>query len=271
MSSADQAVRVLLVGDVVGAPGMACAVATVPRLRDELALDAVVLNGENAAGGVGITERQAKQLLAAGVDVITLGNHALRQRDVFRFLDDSDQIVRPATMPSGAPGRGHTVVNISTASGPIELAVMSLQGTLFIDAWGSPFEAATRILADVSSRTRFIIADMHAEATSEKLAIGHFLDGRVSVVFGTHTHVQTSDARILGKGTAYITDVGMTGPHDSVIGVKTEIILKRMTTGIGGRFENATGGVQLEGAVVELDPISGRARSIEAIRVPFEA
>lgn len=263
--------RVLAVGDVVGAPGMTAATELIPSLREELQLDMVVVNGENAAGGVGITERQAKQLLNNGADVITLGNHALRQREIFGFLDSSDRIIRPATMPRGAPGRGYTVVSISTASGPVEVAVVNLMGTLYVDAWGSPFAAIDGVLDELAGRTRHVLVDMHAEATSEKVAMGHYLDGRVSAVWGTHTHVQTSDARVLPKGTAYITDLGMTGPHDSVIGVRAEIVIKRFTTAIGGRFETARGGVQLEGAQIELDGLSGKASSISGVRVPYQA
>jgi len=265
-------VRVLLVGDICGEPGRRCVQELVPRLRRELELDLVVVNGENISRGLGITDKAAKQLLSYEVDGITLGNHSFRQREVLGFLNESDRIVRPANLSKRSPGRGIMYLEAREAGGPAsEVAVINLMGSLYLEVAASPFEIVDQIVEQARARTPVILVDMHAEATSEKVAMGQYLKGKVTAVVGTHTHVQTSDARILGDHTAYITDLGMTGPHDSVIGMRADIILKKFTTGVGARFEPATGGVQLEGAVVELDPASGRATSIEAVRVPLDA
>jgi metallophosphoesterase (TIGR00282 family) len=241
--------------------------AVVPALREQRGIDVVIANGENAARGSGITARLANDLFDAGVDGITLGNHALRQRDVFPMLNTDDRIVRPANLPRRSPGKGLAFVKL--ADGRV-LAIVNVIGALFLnDAGAGPFEVIDDLIEQARARTKLILVDFHAEATSEKVAMGAYLDGRASVVVGTHTHVQTSDARVLPGGTAYITDVGMTGPHDSVIGVRADIILRKLTTGIGERFEPSTTGVQLEGAIVRLDLSSGLARSIEAIRVPL--
>jgi 2',3'-cyclic-nucleotide 2'-phosphodiesterase len=263
--------RILLVGDVCGEPGRRCIQQLIPRLRKEHELDLVVINGENASQGLGLGERAAKQMLGWGVDGITLGNHAFRQRDILGFLNESSQIIRPANMSSRAPGKGLMFIEGSDGQGGpnIEVAVLNLMGSLYLEVAASPFEVVDRYIEQAKARTPIVLVDMHAEATSEKVAMGQHLKGRVSAVVGTHTHVQTSDARILAGGTAYITDLGMTGPHDSVIGMRTDIILKKFTTGLGQRFEPATGGVQLEGAIVEVDTASGTASSIEAIRVPL--
>jgi 2',3'-cyclic-nucleotide 2'-phosphodiesterase len=263
--------RILFVGDVCGDPGRRCIEVLVPKLREELQLDFVVANSENATRGLGIAARVAGQILDQGVDAITLGNHAFRQRDIFPFLNESPRIVRPANLPSKSPGRGLMFVEttVAGADGPVEVAVINLMGSLYLDVAASAFEIVDDLVEQARARTPIVLVDMHAEATSEKVAMGNLLAGRVTAVVGTHTHVQTSDARLLDGSTAYITDLGMTGPHDSVIGVRTDIILKKFTTGIGQRFEPASGGVQLEGAVIECDPASGRASSIEAVRVPL--
>jgi metallophosphoesterase (TIGR00282 family) len=265
--------RILLVGDVFSESGKRCVEQLVPRLRAEHELDAVVVNGENAARGLGIYDKQARSMLASGVDAITLGNHALRQREIFATLEDPDlPIVRPANLPSRAPGRGMTFVEVEDASRGVrvEIAVLNLMGSIYLDVGQSPFEVVDSYIERALARTPIVLVDMHAEATSEKVAMGIHLAGRASAVVGTHTHVQTSDARVLAGGTAYITDLGMTGPHvDSVIGVRSDIILKRFIRGIGERFVPATEGVQLEGVIVDLDSATGRASAIEAIRVPF--
>lgn len=262
--------RILFVGDVFGESGRRCVEQLVPKLRVEHALDAVVVNGENAAKGLGIYEKQARSMLAGGVaDAITLGNHALRQREIFAALEDPElAIVRPANLHRRAPGRGLCFVQV----GDVEIAVLNLMGSLYLDVGQSAFEMVDQLVDKALARTPILLVDMHAEATSEKVAMGIHLDGRASAVVGTHTHVQTSDARVLPGGTAYITDLGMTGPHaNSVIGVRADIILKRFLTGVGERFVPSSEGVQLEGAIIELDEKSGRAVSIEAIRVPFTA
>jgi metallophosphoesterase (TIGR00282 family) len=265
--------KILFVGDVFGESGRRCVEQLVPKLRVEHGLDAVVVNGENAARGLGIYEKQVTGMLAHGVDAITLGNHALRQKEIFRLLDDPKvPIVRPANLHRRSPGRGLCFVEVedSTTGLTVEVAVLNLMGSLYLDVGQSPFEAVDELVEKALARTPVLLVDMHAEATSEKVAMGMYLDGRASVVVGTHTHVQTSDARVLPGGTAYITDLGMTGPHaGSVIGVRSDIILKRFLTGVGERFVPATEGVQLEGVIFELDPTTGRASSIEAIRIPW--
>ncbi len=260
--------RIMFVGDVVGTPGRRAVRQLIPALREQHQLDVVIVNGENATNGIGLGERHAGELLSADVDGITLGNHALRQRDIFSLLNTTDRIVRPANLPRRAPGHG--LMYLPSPDGSHEIAVINLLGSLYLDNAVSPFEMVEALVEEAHARTPIIVVDMHAEATSEKVAMGVLLAGRVSLVVGTHTHVQTSDARILAGHTAYITDVGMTGPHDSVIGVRSEIILKRMTTGVGARFETAEGGIQLEAVVVDLDPSNGRATSIDSLRVPLD-
>jgi metallophosphoesterase (TIGR00282 family) len=213
---------------------------------------------------VGVTPRLADRLLAAGADVLTLGNHAWRRREIYPYLDSSDRIVRPANLASGAPGRGLTVAE--AADGTL-VAVVNLQGSLFMTTPVSPFEVLDALVDEARSRAKIVVVDFHAEATSEKVSIARLLDGRVTAVIGTHTHVQTSDARVQPGGTAAITDAGMTGPHDSVIGVKAELAIGRMRTGMPVRFEPAAGGVRIEGVLVECDA-EGRALSCEPVRVP---
>jgi metallophosphoesterase (TIGR00282 family) len=259
--------RVLLIGDVCGEPGRRCVEQLVPRLRDEHDLDLVVVNGENAARGLGITTRIAQQLLRWGCDGITLGNHSFRHRDILPMLNTDDRIIRPANFSTKSPGKGMMFLRARDGS---EVAVINLQGTLYLDTANSPFEVVDALVDQAKARTPLVFVDMHAEATSEKIAMGWEFDGRVTAVVGTHTHVQTSDARILEGGTAFITDMGMTGPHDTVIGVRTEIILRKFTTGVGERFEPGDSGVQLEGVLVDCDPATGQASAIEAIRVPLD-
>ena len=260
--------RVLFVGDVVGRPGRDAVEALLPGLRERLEVDACVVNGENIANGIGITPRLADRLLAAGADAITLGNHAWRREEIGPYLATSPAVIRPANFQAGAPGRGLTVV---TARDGTRVAVMNLLGTLFLDPAHSMWEVVDELVAEARETTPVVVVDVHAEATSEKVALAAWLDGRVTAVLGTHTHVQTSDARVLPGGTAALTDVGMTGPHDSVIGVRTELAIRRMRTGMPVRFETASDGVRLEGALVTCDPATGRASAIEPVRVPWPA
>jgi hypothetical protein len=225
-----------------------------------------VANGENVADGVGITPRLADRLLAAGVDAITLGNHAFRRAEIGPYLESSDRVVRPANTASATPGRGLTVV--PTANGA-RLAVINVLGSLFLHPATSMFELVDALVEEARRETPLVLVDVHAEATSEKAALARWLDGRVTAVVGTHTHVQTSDARVLAKGTAFMTDAGMTGPHESVIGVEAELAIRRMRTGMPVRFETAQGDVRIEGALIACDAESGRATSIEAVRVPL--
>ncbi len=251
--------KILFVADVFGAPGRVAVEERLPGLKEELGADFCIVNGENVADGSGITPKLADKLLAAGADVVTLGNHAWRRREIGPYLESSDRVIRPANFASGAPGRGLVVVD--------GVAVVNLQGSLFMTTPVSPFEVLDAVVDEARSRAKVVVVDFHAEATSEKVAVARVLDGRVTAVIGTHTHVQTSDARVQPGGTAAITDAGMTGPHDSVIGVKAELAIERMRTGMPVRFEPATGGVQIEGVVVECDE-DGRALSCEPLRVP---
>jgi metallophosphoesterase (TIGR00282 family) len=258
--------RILAVGDVVGRPGRDAIDALLPTLREELAVDACVVNGENVADGVGITGKLADRLLAAGADAITLGNHTWRREGIASYLQTSDRVARPANMAATTPGRGLVVV--PTAAG-VPLAVINVLGSLYLDPARSMWELVDELVEEARRTTPVVVVDVHAEATSEKVALARWLDGRVTAVLGTHTHVQTSDARVLPGGTAAMTDLGMTGPHDSVLGVEKELAIRRMRTGMPVRFETASSGVRLEGALVTCDPQTGRASAIEAVRVPW--
>jgi metallophosphoesterase (TIGR00282 family) len=256
--------RLLFIADIFGRPGREAVESLVPGLREELDLDLVVANGENAADGAGITDRLADRILASGVDCVTLGNHTWHQRGFGSYLDREPRIVRPANYLASNPGRGLAVVE---ARGGARVAVVNLMGRLFVhpEPARSPFEIAAAIAAEAKEQAAVVLVDFHAEATSEKVAMGRHLAGRVTAVLGTHTHVQTNDAS-LWDGTAYLTDCGMTGPHDSVIGVRTEIALRRFLLQLPARSEPALGDVRLEGALVECDAATGRATRIEAFR-----
>ena len=258
--------RILFVGDVVGRPGRDAVEALLPGLREQLDVDACVVNGENIANGIGITPRLADRLLAAGADAVTLGNHAWRREEIGAYLASSPSVVRPANFQVGAPGRGLAVVEGRDGT---RVAVLNVLGSLYLDPAHSMWELVDDLVEEARAETPVVVVDVHAEATSEKVALASWLDGRVTAVLGTHTHVQTADARVLPGGTAAITDVGMTGPHDSVIGVQTELAIRRMRTGMPVRFETASTGVRLEGAVVTCDPATGRASAIEPVRVPW--
>ena len=234
-----------------------------PGLREELDVGFCVVNGENAADGAGITPRIADRILAAGADVITLGNHTWRRPEIGPYLAESERVIRPANMSAGSPGRGLTVV---PAADGTPVAVINLLGRLFIDPPVGPFEVVDELVDEARKRAQVVLVDFHAEATSEKVALPRWLDGRVTAVVGTHTHVQTNDARVLPGGTAAITDAGMTGPHDSVIGVEADLAIARMRTGMPVRFKPAEGGVRLEGALVDCDA-EGRATSCKPVRV----
>jgi 2',3'-cyclic-nucleotide 2'-phosphodiesterase len=254
--------NILFVGDVFGKPGRDALSRWLPTFREEHDVDFVIVNGENAANGAGITSKIALRLLADGADVITTGNHVWRQKEVYPFLATDDRILRPANYPVGAPGRGLTA---RPAADGAEVAVIDLAGDLYLNSGMSPFRIVDRLVEEAQQLSETIVVDLHAEATSEKVAMGHYLDGRVTAVLGTHTHVQTSDARVLPGGTAYMTDVGMTGPRDSVIGVRTDIILRRFTTELPQAFEVAEGPVRLDAALIAAE--GGCATSIVAVDV----
>ena len=258
--------KLLFIGDVVGGAGRRTLAALLPALRDRHGPDFVVVNGENAAGGVGITERTAGALFDAGADAITLGNHAFRHSEVYPFLDREERIVRPANYPKGSPGRGVTVVERDG----LALGVVNLSGTLFLEAARSPFPEVDAILAELRGRTTHVLVDMHAEATSEKVAMGWHLDSRVTACLGTHTHVATADARVLPGGTAYCTDVGMTGARGGVIGVKRELALEKFLKMTAVRFESSNEDPWLNGVLVEAGE-DGLATSIEQILEPGPA
>lgn len=255
--------RILMVGDIVGSPGRRAFAWVVTRMKADGKVDVVIANAENAAAGKGITEGVADELLGAGADALTLGDHTWDQREVYSCLDRNPRVVRPANFAPGCPGRGVTVVETPAGS----LALINLVGRVFMHPYDCPFRTADAVLRDLGpGRPRVILVDMHAEATSEKVVMGRYLDGRVSAVVGTHTHVQTSDETVLPGGTAYITDLGMTGPKDSAIGRELDAVLKSFLTGMPGKFEVATQGVVLEGALIDVDENTGRARSIKRVR-----
>lgn len=256
--------RILFVGDVVGRPGRQVVEAELRGLRAELAVDVCLLNGENVADGVGITPKLAERLLAAGADAITLGNHTWRRTEIVSYLGSAERVVRPANLAATMPGRGLAIV---PGAGGTSVAVVNVLGSLFLEPARSMWEVVDDLVDEARRTTPVVVVDVHAEATSEKVALAHWLDGRVTAVLGTHTHVQTADARVLPGGTAAMTDVGMTGPHDSVIGVQAPLAIQRMRTGAPVRFEVAEGGVRLEGALVTCDPVTGRASAIEPVRV----
>ena len=254
--------KILLIGDIVGRPGRVVVEREVPRLREASRIDLVVANCENAAGGSGITPPIADELFRAGVDVLTSGNHVWRKREAFELLKLDHRVIRPANYPEGVPGTGATIVE--TLSGQ-KVGVLNVMGRVFMEPLDCPFRTAERELARLKMVTPVVIVDMHAEATSEKVAMGWFLDGKVSCVFGTHTHIPTADERILPQGTGFITDVGMTGPYDSVIGRRVDQILERFLLGLPHKSEVAEGNVQLRGLLVEVNPKSGKASSVERI------
>ena len=256
--------KILLVGDIVGKPGRNAFVQVVGKLKDEGAVDFVIANGENAAAGRGPTPEIAHALLNAGADVITLGDHAWDSKEMVAGIDMESHIIRPANFAKGAPGKGYA--RVDTPEGPI--TVLQLIGRVFMQpSYECPFQMSDRMLKGELSNDKVIFVDMHGEASSERMAMGRFLDGRVSAVFGTHTHCQTSDETIFPAGTAYITDLGMTGPKDSVLGREVEPVIKKFLTGVPHKFDVAKGDPVLEGAMVDVDMKTGKANSIERIRI----
>jgi metallophosphoesterase (TIGR00282 family) len=255
--------KILFIGDIVGSPGRNAVVKLLPKLKHELSLDFAIANAENAAGGSGITDRVAGELFDAGIDVLTSGDHIWKKREIFDFIDREPRLLRPANFPEGSPGTGWGVFKAKNGR---TVGVVNVQGRVFMEALDCPFKAAMKAVETLARDTRIIIVDMHAEATSEKVALGWYLDGKASAVLGTHTHIQTADERILPAGTAYITDVGMVGPYDSVIGRRVEDVLARFITAIPTRFEVAQDNVQIHGVVVDIDEQTGKARSIERIQ-----
>jgi hypothetical protein len=255
--------KVLFVGDIVGSPGREAVKQFLPGLKKDYSLDFVIANAENAAGGSGITAKVAEELFECGIDVLTSGDHIWKKREIFDFINTEPKILRPLNFPTGAPGSGWGVFRAKDNS---KIGVISVLGRVFMEALECPFKTTKKAQEAISQETNTIIVDIHAEATSEKVALGWYLAGQVSAILGTHTHIQTADERILPPGTAYITDVGMTGAYDSVIGRRIEDVLERFITSVPTRFEVAVDNVQLHGAVVDIDENTGRASSIVRIQ-----
>ena len=256
--------NILMVGDVFGEPGRAALARLLPRLRQEHAIDFCVVNVENAAGGFGVTPSMARLFLEQGADVMTSGNHIWDKKEIVEYIAKENLLLRPANFPAGTPGAG----SITIKCGPHKIAVLNLMGRVFMLPIDCPFRKADEVVPELRKDTPIVLVDMHCEATSESQAMGWYLDGRVSAVVGTHRHVQTADERVLPGGTAYITDLGMTGPTDGVIGVDRDLILQKFLSQMPVRFEPAKGPAALHGVVIVVDPDTGRASDIRRLRVP---
>lgn len=240
---------ILFIGDIFGRTGRNIIKENLPRIKEEYRVDLTIANGENSAGGVGITKDIYEDLVNYGIDIITLGNHAWAQKKIFDFIDDAERLIRPANYPPGTPGKPYAIVEVKNK----KAAIINMCGRVFMECIECPFKTIENILLEIENRADIKILDFHAEATSEKVAMGWFLDGRITAMFGTHTHIQTGDERILPKGTGYITDVGMTGPLNSVLGVKKEIIIKKFITNLPGKFEVEEDSGQFNGVILEID------------------
>jgi metallophosphoesterase (TIGR00282 family) len=251
--------RVLMIGDVVGRPGRRAVQHFLPGLRHDYKFDIVIANGENTAGGIGITPDTAKELCNYGVDVITTGNHVWAKKEIMPHMDGELPIIRPLNFPPGVPGSGFIEMN--------GVLVVNIIGRVFIGQYDCPFRAMDCLLSEIETKTKVIIVDFHAEATSEKVAMGHYLDGRVSAILGTHTHVPTADCYIMPKGSAYVSDVGMVGPVDSVIGVDTESAIRSFLTGMPHRFFMSEGAAVFDAIMVDADEATGKATSVERIHL----
>ena len=256
--------KILYIGDIMGEPGRRAVGRMVPRVVSQRQVDVVIGNGENVAGGFGITPELAEELFEMGLSVITTGNHAWDKKEILDYFPREPRLLRPANYPAGVPGNGSYVVE---TPGGEKLAVLQLMGRAYMPTLDCPFQVAKREVAKLKRETAAVLVDMHAEATSEKMAMGHYLDGDVVAVVGTHTHVQTADEQILPKGTAYLTDIGMTGPLHGVIGVKKELAIEKFLTGMPKRFEVASGPTVFCAALIEVDAQLGKAMTIERIRV----
>lgn len=256
--------KILFIGDVVGSPGREMVKEYLPKLKEKYRPTMTIVNGENAAAGKGITEPIYRGFLEWGAQAITMGNHTWDRKEIFDFIDDAKYLIRPANFPENNPGRGMLFLTING----LEVAIINLQGRTFLPAIDGPFQKADELIEEARKRTNIIFIDFHGEATSEKQAFGWYVDGRVSAVVGTHTHTQTADERILPKGTAYITDVGMTGPYDGILGVEREAVLKRFLTAMPVRFEiTKKGRRQLNGVLISIDEKTGKATAIKRILI----
>ena len=255
-------IKVLVIGDTVGKPGRAACRAVIPKLRDRFEIDLVVLNGENLAAGSSITPDTVSEVFQSGVDVITTGDHVFKKKEAVSVMEGNPRVLRPLNYPKGTPGNGFVVV---TTQKGVKVAVVNLLGRVFLQTVDCPFQTMESLLKSIKSQAKIVLVDFHAEATSEKVAMGWFLDGEVSAVYGTHTHIQTADESILPKGTAYITELGMTGPYRSVIGRDIEQVLHRFRTQMPGPMEVASEDARLSGALIEIEVETGRAHSIQRI------
>lgn len=256
--------KILFIGDVVGSPGRDMVKEYVPKLKEKHRPNMTIINGENAAAGKGITEKIYKEFLESGAQVVTLGNHTWDKKDIFEFIDSAKYMIRPANFPEDTPGKGIVFININGK----EIAVINLQGRTFLPPLDDPFRKVDELIEEAKKRTSIIFLDFHAEATSEKQAMGWYVDGRVSAIVGTHTHTQTADERILPQGTGYITDVGMTGPYDGILGVEKDAVIKRFLTSLPVRFEtDKQGRTQLNGFLVTIDEKTGKASRVERILI----
>lgn len=256
--------NLLFIGDVVGSPGRDMVKEYVPKIKEKYRPNFTIINGENAAGGRGITEKIYREFLGSGAQAVTLGNHSWDNKEIFEFIESAKNMVRPANFPEGTPGKGLVFFKVND----VEVAVINLQGRTFMPPLDCPFKKADELVEIAQERTPFIFVDFHAEATSEKQAMGWYLDGRVSAVVGTHTHVQTADSRILPGGTGYLTDVGMTGPYDGILGMEREAVITKFLTSLPVRFEVPKAGrTQLSGVYMELDRKTGKSKKMERILI----
>jgi 2',3'-cyclic-nucleotide 2'-phosphodiesterase len=255
--------KVLFIADIMGQAGREAVAKILPALKTKEQVDLVIANGENAAGGMGLTSNIARDIFHLGIDVLTMGNHTWDKKEILDIIDD-EAIVRPANYAPGVPGRG---AMLATTAAGIKVGILNLIGRVFMPPSDCPFRSADKVIEELKKETPVIIVDMHAEATSEKVAMGWYLDGKVSAVIGTHTHIQTADDKILPEGTAYLTDVGMTGPFDSVIGIKKEIILQRFLLQMPVRFEVSEKDIWFNGVLLEIDEKSGKATKIERLQI----
>lgn len=259
--------NILIIGDVVGKPGREAIAGIYPKLKEELAVDFFIANCENAAGGNGINPKIADEIFSMGVDVITMGDHVWDQKDIYGYIQANERIIRPANFPREAPGRGGVM---AVSKNGYKVGVINVLGRIFMKPMDSPFVALKEEIARILKETPIIVVDVHAEATSEKIALAWYVDGQVSAVVGTHTHVQTADEQIFPKGTAYITDLGMTGPYRSILGREVEPILKRFLTQLPTKFDVATEDIRLLGALIEVDNMTGKAKKISRISVELK-
>ena len=259
--------KILFIGDIVGSPGRMAVRELLPPLIAKKKIDFVIANCENAAAGFGVTKKNVEELYNYHIDVLTSGNHIWNKKEVLEFIGDYEKLLRPANYPAATPGAGSVLIPVATRE---YVGVLNLAGRIFMQPIDCPFVAAKNKIAELRKKTNIIIVDMHAEATSEKKALGWYLDGEVSAVLGTHTHVQTADEEILPQGTAYISDAGMTGPFDSVIGINKETVIERFLTQMPNKFDLAKDDIRMQGVIMNIDSISGKANSIERISVKLK-